>query len=70
MNPRDIIGSVEVRKMCGRAFHENRKPITRPTLRLWRAKRAFPQPLDAPKAGVELWMRPEVRAWIRDNLET
>lgn len=64
---RDIIGNLAVRKLCGRAVREDKKAITRHTLISWRASFGFPAPLKTPQAGVELWSRPEVKAWLERN---
>ncbi len=55
IHPRDIVGTLETRRICG--------GVTRATLIKWRDRRGFPAPLEAPKAGVELFDRREVRAW-------
>lgn len=73
IRPRDIIGNLAVRKMLGRAFREDRKPMTRATLIAWRARRGFPAPLDTPSAGhcgttrIELWDRQAVKRWIAER---
>jgi hypothetical protein len=61
---RDLMGVYAVRRMLGRALREDRKPITRHTLLSWREKYGFPEPLNAPGAGVELWDRRIVKAWL------
>lgn len=64
---RDIVGNLAVRKMCGRVTREDHRPIMRHTLIAWRESRGFPEPLDAPRAGAELWDAREVRAWLREQ---
>ena len=61
---RDIMGVYATRLMLGRALRDDRKPITRHTLLDWRERQGFPEPLKAPAAGVELWDRRVVRAWL------
>jgi hypothetical protein len=64
VNPRNLIDNEHTRRMLGRKFRADRKPITRHTLIAWRASRGFPDPLDAPGVSLELWDRRAVRAWI------
>jgi hypothetical protein len=64
---RDLMSVYAVRRMLGRALREDRKPITRHTLLNWRNKEGFPDPVNAPSAGVELWSKPIVRAWLESR---
>jgi hypothetical protein len=66
----DILLTSDVRKLCGTAA----KPASRATLIRWRAKYGFPEPVRSIKVGrgkgsqlVELWARPDVRAWLKAN---
>lgn len=61
---RDLMGVYAVRAMLGRALRDDHKPITRHTLLRWRDKYGFPEPLKTPHAGVELWDRRVVKAWL------
>lgn len=56
VRPRDIVGTAEVRRMCG--------GITRHTLLKWRADRGFPPPIRKLRQG-EVWDARDVRAWIK-----
>lgn len=64
---RDLMGVYAVRRMLGRALRDDKKPITRHTLLRWRDREGFPDPLNAPAAGVELWARPIVKAWLESR---
>lgn len=64
--PRHIAGNEAVRKTCGRYMGRYEgKAVSRPTLIYWRQRHGFPEPIDAPRAGVELWDIRLVREWAR-----
>lgn len=67
IDTKHLVDTPEVRRICGRAIHSNRKPVTRSTLLKWRARHGFPQPLPAPKVSGELWDVREVRKWLRER---
>jgi hypothetical protein len=69
IEPRHLAGNEAVRRTCGWALNRKEKPVTRKTLIYWRERHGFPEPLDAPRAGVELWDIREVRAWAKQYRE-
>lgn len=71
IEPRYLAGNEEVRRTCARMLkNQDWKPVPRKTLIYWRERHDFPAPIDAPRAGVELWDLRAVRAWCRAYRET
>jgi predicted DNA-binding transcriptional regulator AlpA len=68
IHPHDIIGNEQARSIAAHYLGQT-TPVTRNSLIKWREKRGFPQPLDTPRAGVELWDAREVRAWCEKHAE-